>query len=104
MLPLVLNAKRAGRIRGRHADRFVQRHSTCCTIVRTRSIMRAALPASAERSASQQTPSCDHAIDRPKSENVDSFGKPAPAVASVTRQIPAATFRAIKHFISVVET
>ncbi len=76
---------------------------TCLTIVFTRSIMREALPASAERSASRQTPpSTTQSL--PKSENRDPSGNPAPAVASVTRQIPPAPFARYNILINVGET
>jgi hypothetical protein len=64
---------------------------TLRTIAQTRSIMRAALPASAERSATKQTP-FSTMQSLPKSANPDPSGNPAPAVASVTRQIPCGPF------------
>jgi len=72
-------------------------------IVRTRWIICAALPASAERSASKQTPASTMQ-SLPKSEKCEPSGSPAPAVASVTRQIPPGPFAQYNIFINVGET
>src|SRR5438552_1639006 len=60
---------------------------TSSTSTRTRSIILDTLPASAVRSANRQTP-FSTTQSRPERENRAALGSPAPAVASVTRQMP----------------
>ena len=79
-----------------HHDRFVQQE---CLLPshRAHKIDHARGAAGERRAIGKQTNTILHDAIPSKSANCDLSGNPAPAVASVTRQIATRSFRAIQH-------